>query len=424
MASEPATAQRAVSTLIGEVLTAVTPAGTSGAELVVLRDNPNLNVAGSRIFVYPQVAGGGLGASQSRAIGDYDNPTQAAISDVNGDGRPEVLVALAGSWSKANNPSPPGVFTLRVQANNANIDGNSRFDAAGSESAGSGANLAWIAIADLGTIGKSKHADGAGAAHVSTETANFARHVECVDCHNSHEATVTPQPAPRVKGPMKGSWGVSVLNDPPGLITYTEKPFVDYEYEVCLKCHGTWAASGRTRDIASEVDTRNASVHAVEETSTASQATAGSFVTSSTVWSNDSVLHCTDCHGNADAAQPAGPHISASAPLLNAQYVGLSPTSTTMLCYTCHRYDVYCDGTADGLAASNSLFYTGALGTRRLHSEHVLTHSVSCSACHDSHGSAREHLMRGDVGFTHNATGGACANGCHTGGASHAYTRP
>ena len=54
-----------------------------------------------------------------------------------------------------------------------------------------------------------------------------------------HEATSTPAPtAPLDYGRIKGTWGVSVTNGPAAnAITYTEKQGIDYEYELCFKCH-------------------------------------------------------------------------------------------------------------------------------------------------------------------------------------------
>ncbi len=207
----------------------------------------------------------------------------------------------------------------------------------------------------MGDVGASKHAVGAVEdTHVSTETASFERHVECVDCHNVHEATSTPAPAPLAYGAIKGTQGVSVANSPAGQITYTQKPRIDNEYELCMKCHSGWSASTDTRNIAKEIDTRNASVHAIEETSTTSNATAGSFVSG---WGNDSVLHCRDCHGTADKTAVQGPHASDQAPLLVKPYWGVTPSDASQLCFDCHRREVYFTGAEDGVPASTSRFY-------------------------------------------------------------------
>lgn len=426
-----AASQRAVSTVIGEVLTAISPVGTSGAELVVVRDDPSVAASGSRVSVFSQTAAPpvGFGAPQEAAIDLFSNPTVAAIGDVEGAGRPQIAVALAGQRPQETSAESPGLCVVRIQNDNATLGSAVTFDAAGAESAGSGNGGAWIAVADLGPVGPSRHNSGAVAgAHVSTETPSFARHVECSDCHNSHAATSTPAAAPLAYGAIRGAWGVAVDNAPAGTITLTEQQGIGYEYELCLKCHSAWSPSTSSRDIASEVDTRLASVHAIEASSSASQATPSSFVTTTVSWSNDSILHCRDCHDNANAGDPRGPHYSPQAPLVVQPFVGVASSSTTQLCFRCHRSAVYLTGTADGPAnpTSTSLFYDQDIGARpALHSFHVQDREIGCEGCHSTHGSTREHLIRGDVGWTHDAAnGGSCTNFCHTGGATRTYARP
>jgi len=71
-----------------------------------------------------------------------------------------------------------------------------------------------------------------------------ARHVECVDCHNPHATQDTIAQAPVVPGVMRGVSGVTVS----GSVTQQ----VQYEHEVCFKCHGdnsSWPQSTITRQI-------------------------------------------------------------------------------------------------------------------------------------------------------------------------------
>ncbi len=421
--------QRAQSTAIGQLFAGITPVGTSGAELVVVRDAP----AGddrSRVSAFPQEDnGGGFAVPIDRTIGNWANPTSVVIGDLEGRGRPQAIVAFAGSRSQEASAQAPGIASFRVRADLTEFDGTAYYYASGAESAGSGSGGAWIVAADLGPIGPSRHASGAVPdTHVSTETASFARHVECSDCHNTHESTDADDAAPNVYGSLLGAWGVSVSNAPVGSITFTEKQGVDREYELCMKCHSEWAPSTATRDIASEFDTRLTSFHAVEGVNTASEATAGSFVSATPAWDNDSMVYCIDCHGNGDAALARGPHYSPSAPLMLQPFVGVTSDTATQLCFRCHRDEVYLTGTADGPAnpTSTSNFYDADVtaGRETLHSFHVLDREVGCEGCHASHGSDEEHLIRSDVGWTHAGSGGACATGCHTGGVSHSYTRP
>lgn len=227
-------------------------------------------------------------------------------------------------------------------------------------------------------------------------------------------------------GALKGAWGVSVENSPTGSITYALKRGVEYEYEVCLKCHDSWSTTGRTRNVAEEFDTRNASFHAVESSSTVSEATSGSFVLGSG-WSNASTMYCVDCHGDSVASEPKRPHVSDDSPLLTRAYLGVLSDTADLLCYECHRDDVYATGTADGIPASTSLFYDAQLTNPALHKYHVTGLGLGCESCHVSHGGADPHLIRPEVNYSYSASGGSCANPCHTTGTpanTHTYTRP
>jgi hypothetical protein len=265
-------------------------------------------------------------------------------------------------------------------------------------------------------------------AHLSTETPTFSRHVECEDCHNVHESTRTAASAPIAYGSIKGAWGVSVLNAPAGAITYTERRGIVSEYELCLKCHSGWQPSAVTTDIASLIDTRNPSVHAVEAVQSNSQARAGSFVTSVVAWSNSSILYCRTCHKNSSTTQTVGPHTSRIAPILGRAYYGTTPTVQANLCYECHRYDVYYNDTADGNALTGSNFYAldiNPVANRTMHHRHDQTRGIGCDACHVTHGSRTQpHLLRPDLGYVHNPVGfnpgGSCTNACH-GGLTRSY---
>ncbi len=145
-------------------------------------------------------------------------------------------------------------------------------------------------------------------------------------------------------------------------------------------------------------------------------ATSGSFVTTSPAWTNSSVLYCIDCHGNSDGGEPAGPHSSEDAPLLQAPFRGATPDTAAILCYTCHKYTVYASGVDDtSTAASN--FYGSTLSgdASKLHYQHTWVRGFGCESCHVSHGTAKYHLIRSDIGWAHDGTGGgACTNTCHS----------
>lgn len=412
-------------TAIADVFWSVTPANTSGAELVVTIADPTVGGASS-VFAFPQVAQGapgpvGFGAQSTHAMATGGNPTEVTCADVDGDGRLEIVTVESGSFLSSVNANPnvpPGTEIIHINAAGNALNGSDHVDASGAESADTGPGPAWVAVADLGAIGPSRHAVEFAGNHVSTETAGFARHVECEDCHNVHEATRTAAAASIAYGSIKGTWGVSILNAPLGSITYTERRGVVSEYELCLKCHGQWGATGVGRDIASEIDTRNPSVHAIEAVQTNSIALSGSFVTSVVAWSNSSVLYCKDCHGNSVATQTVGPHSSRLSPILTQPWVGTTATVQGNLCYKCHRYETYLTGVLDAdppaTTRSNFRLTAGNANTHPLHHRHGQDRGIGCEACHVTHGSRTQpHLIRNDIGFTAVGAGGTCVNRCH-----------
>jgi predicted CXXCH cytochrome family protein len=410
-------------TLVADVLPNV--AGQETA--VALRST----TATSGINVFTRLVSGGLGGPQTYVIGQRYGSGSLASGDIDGDSTPELVVGNGGVWSRTAARREPSLSVFEPNGT------GTALSASPQTLWGGGAQLAGrppaVVIADVGAVGESRHAAGsAPATHVSTETATLVRHVECADCHNVHEATSTPTlanaSAPAAYGPLLGTWGVEVENAPAGSITLTERRGVLYEYETCLKCHSAWSALGDGRDIASEIDTRNASVHAIEETSTNSQATSGSFVSATPAWSNSSILYCADCHANQDLTEPVGPHTSENAPILARPYWGVLSSATNSLCYECHKSSVYLTGVDDGASnpSSTSRFYNTATSAK-LHSLHTSTRGYGCETCHMSHGIDREHLIRNEVGYSHGANGGSCNNACHSTGVPtstvHAYTR-
>lgn len=409
-------AERARSTAVADFLFGTAAPGRAPVEVVVTVSNPT---GASRVDVYPQTATGDLAAPVSSAFAQFTTASGVASGDMTGDGRVDLAVAGSGSFSQQ---IAPRTWLLQPNAAGTGFGEVTTHLAAGVESADTKAGSAWVAIAELGPVGASRHPVGAvPAAHVSTESAAFTpRHVECADCHNPHRSTAVDASAPVAYGPIAGTWGVSVANTPVGLITYTEKRGIDYEFELCFKCHGVWSASGTTRDIASEFDTRLASFHPVETSSTPSQATAGSFVSG---WSNTSRVYCKSCHGRSGSTGARGSHASTSSPLLRRPFRGAAASDSSLLCYTCHRYDVYYTGAADGVPASTSNFHDSTLpGTERdkLHAWHAQAKGLGCDSCHVSHGATRQHMIRGDIGWVHGASGGTCVVGCHS--PSKAYT--
>ena len=194
------------------------------------------------------------------------------------------------------------------------------------------------------------------------------QHVTCVDCHNPHAATSLSANAPLAKGSIQKVTGVTMS----GGTTWQAQ----YEYEICVKCHGDNANridSKITRQII-QTNTRlefqpgNPSFHPVMVTG--KNTSVPSLIAPLTV---TSMLYCTDCHNSDSASGTKGPHGSMYSPLLSDNYTTTDFTSESSfayaLCYKCHsRTSILSDQSFP------------------LHHTHITDKQIPCSACHDAHG--------------------------------------
>ncbi len=413
LAAYPLTATGAGSptaSAIGDLLPAVPAADRD--ELAVAFSN--IVTGSSSVFVVPQLSAGtglDIAAATEFTSGAGTHTGSLIIGDVDGNGRADLVAGDGGTWAPVGSSSAPAVRIWRSNgAGTALVSSPETLGGGGTEIAGSAPSLA---LADLGPVFPSRHpvdeVTAPGSQHVSTETASAGRHVTCSDCHDSHEAAAAVTVAPAVQGVLRGAWGVV------GATTGRSST----SYGICYKCHSAFTDLGGRPDAAVQFDPSNASVHAITQAST-STVPAATFVTGSG-WAADSVLYCTDCHADdgRNGAQAKGLHESASAPILAAPYLTAAPDATGSLCYRCHRFDVYGDGSTDG--PGMSLFRTTGATPKLLHSEHGAAvaggRGIACSACHVSHGSVTEpHLLRDDIGFVSTAAdAGTCTNTCHSG---------
>ncbi len=184
------------------------------------------------------------------------------------------------------------------------------------------------------------------------------RFVRCGDCHNPHAVT-SEDITPVLDGSLAFVKGVDAIG--------FNKDQVDYEYEVCYKCHGQNQNVKSGNDVARLLSVGNRSFHPIENVGNAA------YVPSlKSGWSEQSLITCSDCHGNDDKYGPQGPHGSSVAHILKAPYSDFpfAPIDDQALCFECHDQRII----------------TGDSGFK-FHSLHIERAGYSCSACHNPHGS-------------------------------------
>lgn len=198
-------------------------------------------------------------------------------------------------------------------------------------------------------------------------------HVECVDCHNPHQATNAGSVAPELPGSLKGVDGISAGG--------TEQDEANYTYEICYKCH----ADNNVLDsltITRQIPQINTRLEFAESNPSSHPVTNARFnqdvPSLLPTYTPDSVISCTDCHGNDEntadgGAGPDGPHGSINEYLLVRNYNTIDnvPESSDAyaLCYGCH----------DRLSILNDESFGE-------HDKHVRGEDTPCSVCHDPHG--------------------------------------
>ena len=289
----------------------------------------------------------------------------------------------------------------------------------------------------MGTIiGRHDEAEnGTPAKYAASPTNN--RHSECVDCHNPHvaKADVGLAPvAPNASNRLLGLGRVAVTNRAAGAVPqYTYRgpadPSPALEYEVCFKCHSSWTtlpittpSGGTPKDMAVQFNPNNASHHPVEEAGKNQNINANAFVNN---WNATKTMYCTDCH-TSDTTSVRGPHGSLYNYILKMDYRPSSSqhtTSSTELCFDCHRYDTYANTRAAAGVQAYSRWNSPASSGG--HTLHVGQKQQPCYACHESHGAPTlPHLIvtgrsPGLTSYTQSSTGGTCTQTCH---AARAYS--
>jgi hypothetical protein len=198
-------------------------------------------------------------------------------------------------------------------------------------------------------------------------------HVECVDCHNPHQANSNASAgSPLVSGTNKGVSGVNAAG--------MEAVPAQNQFEICFKCHASnnvITSYPVTRQIAQlntllEFNPANPSFHPVE-----AQGVNTNVPSLLAPYTINSVIFCTDCHNNDDPSGPTGPHGSNHEYLLNKNYETTDGTVESpfsyALCYKCH--------------SRASIIDSSILGPYyKLHYKHIVEQNTPCAVCHDPHG--------------------------------------
>jgi predicted CXXCH cytochrome family protein len=258
------------------------------------------------------------------------------------------------------------------------------------------------------------------------------RHVLCEDCHNPHAVSAgvspsIPNPTNNLASPvLKGVWGVQpVWPGNWGVVTsYTVVPDVQYQHQLCLKCHSYYAfgasppadpygiiPGGLNTDQAQEFNPNNASYHPVAAPgkNDFKMTVSGVVYDYSSSLINgmtpNSTMTCGECHSDSDPVLPGlkGPHGADVWPIVWGPYDFTTGQIGTQnhICFKCHDPTVY--GAASG-SSDTTWTRTGFNGTssgggggqrKNLHVRHVVKRDMPCLACHSlvPHGWKRRALL-------------------------------
>jgi predicted CXXCH cytochrome family protein len=252
------------------------------------------------------------------------------------------------------------------------------------------------------------------------ETASgAARHVECFDCHNPHAANPQTATPPLVNGYLRNVRGITSS----GTATFSSQ----YQYEICLKCHGDSANKPQISDTGNFGIGYGRNPKRLADQGNADRYNTRLEFTSAVAWhpvvnprglstgingsvpslrsapidingqpiagrtlSATSLIYCTDCHNNSTGRNlgtgtgPVGAHGSNIIHLLERNYTYNTPPSTpggTMgeVSYSSSAYALCnkCHDISESILQNRSF---------KEHDKHVRGKGASCAVCHDSHG--------------------------------------
>ncbi|MBI4685641.1 MAG: hypothetical protein HY755_10635 [Nitrospirae bacterium] len=219
------------------------------------------------------------------------------------------------------------------------------------------------------------------------------RHVECVDCHNSHASNARTASAPYASGRLEKVRGININS--------TEVFPVTYEYEICFRCHADSASQFpfiprviNETNARLEFDLNNPSYHPV--VGIGKNTNVPSIPSLDMPLTTTSVIYCKDCHESDESSAiggtgPRGPHGSIYAPILRERYETVIGTiegrQNYALCYRCHNQTSI---------LNDDSFKKNILAGKGGHSGHLgAAVNAPCSVCHDSHG-VKTDVLSGD----------------------------
>lgn len=263
--------------------------------------------------------------------------------------------------------------------------------------------------------------DSAAEAAVGYNDGTFSganRHVNCLDCHGPHKAGNTLHSAPTnaiaATSPLVGVAGVQFSLYPGVWGTTSSASFTwtsgaTKEYEICFKCHTSFAFGGTppagATDVAQEFNPNNYSGHPVVSGTnghTGAQAlTAGQLLAPwNTASRGTQAMMCSDCHNN-DAGSPAaqGPHGSANAGIMKGGTYPYQADGTTLWSLF-HFGDNPSTAPAGLLCLNCHPMVSGGNFINNAHEEHAgqgawTASAMSCVVCHSAvpHGARRSRMI-------------------------------
>ncbi len=279
-------------------------------------------------------------------------------------------------------------------------------------------------------------------------TGNAKWHVECNDCHNSHSAGNAKHTSPGNTigntSPLYGVGGVSIswtgswsapgqagftAFESLGLTNSTAMPLNYYEYQVCMKCHSSYAWGLNTPPLSPSLGGLQNMTDQAIEFNPGNIRTAGvngasmhpvAGATGNTLWGallgswtanrGTQTMYCSDCHGTNDGTAPQGPHGSTNPFILKTAFTDTYTNTKTLvqssgvgltddLCFQCHAEDTYQSGAANFNPGGTG--FSG--GGTNLHTQHRIRASAAaqstfgyrCVNCHArvSHGYNRTAMI-------------------------------